>query len=123
MRLAAGGFLVASAAAEFTTGPPAVLPALAIAACASGLLLVLGLWTPLAALTAAATSAWGAASGSHDPTIELLLTVVCVALALLGPGAWSIDSRLFGWRRLEIRNGRASTAPPPADDPSDSPRP
>src|SRR6266404_7402446 len=24
------------------------------------------------------------------------------ALALIGPGAWSIDARLFGWRRLEI---------------------
>jgi hypothetical protein len=29
---------------------------------------------------------------------------------LIGPGAWSIDARLFGWRRLEIgdRNRRDS---------------
>jgi hypothetical protein len=25
-------------------------------------------------------------------------------LALLGPGAWSIDARLFGWRRIDVQN-------------------
>jgi hypothetical protein len=24
------------------------------------------------------------------------------ALALLGPGAWSVDARLFGWKRIRI---------------------
>jgi hypothetical protein len=25
------------------------------------------------------------------------------ALAMLGPGAWSVDARLFGWKRIQIR--------------------
>jgi len=35
----------------------------------------------------------------------ILLGALAAALALLGPGAFSVDARLFGWRRVEIRNG------------------
>jgi hypothetical protein len=31
--------------------------------------------------------------------------VLAAAVAMLGPGAWSVDARLFGRRRFEI-NGR-----------------
>jgi hypothetical protein len=31
---------------------------------------------------------------------------------LIGPGAWSIDARLFGWRRLEIRDRKSEDSPP-----------
>jgi hypothetical protein len=32
-----------------------------------------------------------------------LLAGLGAALALLGPGAWSVDARLYGWKRIEIR--------------------
>jgi hypothetical protein len=38
-----------------------------------------------------------------DPWIYILLATLGGALVLLGPGAWSVDARLFGWKRLEIR--------------------
>jgi putative oxidoreductase len=31
-----------------------------------------------------------------------LAAAICTALALLEPGAWSIDARLFGWKRIDI---------------------
>jgi hypothetical protein len=49
------------------------------------------------------------------------MTVIGVALALLGPGAWSIDARLFGWKRLEIRNGAADRDQPSAQGGRDPP--
>jgi hypothetical protein len=42
-----------------------------------------------------------------DPWTYVLLGTLGLALALLGPGAWSVDARLFGWKRIHIR-GRES---------------
>jgi putative oxidoreductase len=35
---------------------------------------------------------WSALSGKGDFRVELLLAVICAALAMPGPGAWSIDA-------------------------------
>jgi hypothetical protein len=43
----------------------------------------------------------GGAVGPHA-----LLAAIGLCLALLGPGAWSIDARLFGRRRVEIKQLR-----------------
>jgi hypothetical protein len=37
-----------------------------------------------------------------DRWVWLLLGTAGAALAMLGPGLWSIDARLFGWRRIEV---------------------
>ncbi len=34
----------------------------------------------------------------------VLLATIGAAQALVGPGAWSIDARLFGWKRIDIRD-------------------
>lgn len=68
-----------------------------------GLLLLVGLWTPVGGAIAAITELWIVFSHSHDPWVSVLLVGLGAALALLGPGAWSVDARLYGWKRIEIR--------------------
>ena len=47
---------------------------------------------------------WSAFSQPGDPWTYILLGSIGIALALLGPGAWSIDARIFGWKRIDIRD-------------------
>ena len=76
-------------------------------AIASGVLLLAGLWTPVAGSLAALLGLWITLSQPGDPWVSILQASIGAALAMLGPGAWSMDSRLFGWKRIDVRN-RAS---------------
>jgi putative oxidoreductase len=63
-------------------------------------LLWIGLWTPIAAVTAAAIQI-GTMSLAHQFNSSSIITAaVGFALAMLGPGAWSLDARLFGRKRI-----------------------
>jgi putative oxidoreductase len=66
----------------------------------AGLLLCAGLWTPIAGSTLSVVALWSAFSEHGDVWAEILLATMAAALAMLGPGAWSIDARLFGRKRL-----------------------
>jgi hypothetical protein len=37
-----------------------------------------------------------------DRWLHILLAILAASVAMLGPGAWSVDSRLFGRKRFEI---------------------
>jgi putative oxidoreductase len=67
-----------------------------------GLLLLAGLWTPIAGGLAALAALGSAIARPEERWGWVVLAVIAAALALLGPGAWSVDARLYGWRRLEI---------------------
>jgi len=38
----------------------------------------------------------------QDSRLHVLQAVFGIGLAMIGPGVWSADARLYGWRRLEI---------------------
>lgn len=75
----------------------AILPGLAIAV---GVLLLLGLWTPIAGILSALLEIRNVFSYYDNLWICTLLAALGVALAMIGPGAWSVDARLFGWKRI-----------------------
>jgi putative oxidoreductase len=83
---------------------PASQPLIAlqtVAACAAALLLA-GLWTPAAGVTMAAAELCLAFSQPADPWLHVVVGALGIALAMLGPGAWSVDARLFGRKRIQI---------------------
>ena len=83
--------------------PTAVLQIIGVGA---GILLLVGLWTPVAGALAAIVkmSIAFSPSFSHsgDPWITVIQAVLGAVLAMVGPGAWSIDARLFGRKRIDI---------------------
>jgi putative oxidoreductase len=75
-----------------------------VVAIADGALLLAGLWTPIAGSVAVALELWNIVAGTGDLWANILLGSMAIALALVGPGAWSVDAWLFGWKRFEIRD-------------------
>jgi uncharacterized membrane protein YphA (DoxX/SURF4 family) len=69
-----------------------------------GALLVAGLWTPIAGSLVVVLALWGALAQHENLSSYVLLASIGAALALLGPGAWSFDAWLFGWKRIDIQS-------------------
>jgi hypothetical protein len=67
----------------------------------AGLLLVVGLWTPVAGAVVAVIEISQILRVDQHPVVGLLTGTIAAGLAMLGPGRWSVDARLFGWRRIE----------------------
>jgi putative oxidoreductase len=71
---------------------------------AGGMLILVGLWTPVAGAWCALVELWAAASQPGDPWARVLAAAVGAGLALLGPGAYSVDARVYGRRRISLGN-------------------
>jgi len=104
MRLVAGIALISRALAILWGGPKLGPGILQVLAAGAGLSLLAGLWTPIAGALVAVICIWEIFSQPGDLWTNILLGTLCVGLALLGPGAWSVDARLFGWKRIDIRD-------------------
>ncbi len=76
---------------------------------AGAIFLILGLWTPVVGALIAADELWIALSlySSHPDGHwnHAFLAVLTAGVAMLGPGAWSIDARLFGRKRFDMADG------------------
>jgi putative oxidoreductase len=72
-----------------------------MAACFAVLLLV-GFWTPVSGVLMAVAELCLVLSHVSDPRMHIQLGALGAALAMLGPGAWSVDAHLFGRKRIEI---------------------
>jgi uncharacterized membrane protein YphA (DoxX/SURF4 family) len=107
MRVVLGIALIERGVMRLLSGPTIHLAVLSAITAVAGLLLLAGFWTPVAGMLVAVIEVWKIFLHVGDPWIYILLATLGVALALLGPGAWSVDARLFGWKRLDIRDRKS----------------
>ena len=111
MRSVIGCVLMVRASLRLWGDPPPNITITAVILLVAGFLLVLGLWTPIVGTSVAVIEAWRILTLPGDRWLWLLLGTVSVALAMLGPGRWSIDARLFGWKRVEAPARKPSSIP------------
>jgi putative oxidoreductase len=67
----------------------------------AGILLLVGLWTPVAGILVAIMELWTAFSFPASAALPAVLAVLGVSLAMIGPGAWSLDALIFGRKHIE----------------------
>jgi len=102
MRLVLGIALIDRGVTRLYGGLSNLLAVLSVLTIGAGLLLLVGLWTPVAGTLVAAIEVWKVFLIHENLWLYILLATLGAALALLGPGAWSIDARLFGWKRIDL---------------------
>lgn len=102
LRFTAAASLIAGALALAAKTPSSLSYLVELTAIAIALLLIIGFATPLAATVHVMIEAWLLVSAAQNAAVAALSAVVGTSLIMLGPGAWSVDSRLFGRRRIHL---------------------
>lgn len=101
MRLVVGFALVSSAFSALPGSPAIPMTILSVLLAAAAILLIIGLFTPLVGTLVAVIESCRLLILPADRLVYLLVATFGAALAMLGPGLWSVDARLFGWKRIE----------------------
>jgi len=119
LRVAVGLSLVVQGGADLAAWGHGIGGAADLLAILTGASLLTGFLTPLAAILALLAGAGVAFSWLPSPIPEVLggaattlLIVMAAAVLLLGPGAFSLDARLFGRREVVIPR----SSDPPSED-------
>jgi putative oxidoreductase len=100
LRLVACSAAVASGLHQLGLAQPGEPATLVVAAMIVSGLLFVGLWTPVSGGLVAAFALWALIVKCGDPWSNILLAAMGAALSMIGPGVWSLDAHLFGWRRI-----------------------
>jgi putative oxidoreductase len=105
LRIANGSFVIHQGVVQLSASQhsSAILAACAVSV-AAGALLILGIWTPIVGSLLAVLEIGMMMLGTDRSTDTILWAVIALAVAMLGPGVWSVDAAIFGRQRLEFPN-------------------
>lgn len=113
MRVVVGSALIVGTSSILWSDPPPInttIMSVFLAGC--GILLIPGIWTPVAGTLVAVIKICQILTLAGDRWVALLLGTIGGALAMLGPGLWSVDARLYGWKRVEAPPRKSSSNSP-----------
>ena len=99
-RLLAGGALIYCGVACAIANPICAAVVAESIGAVAGVLLIAGLWTPIAGSVIAILEASLAFLSPANTTLPLFLAVLGATLAMIGPGTWSMDAWIFGRKRI-----------------------
>jgi uncharacterized membrane protein YphA (DoxX/SURF4 family) len=103
--LLTGAALIGFGISDIRELPPSTVALQAIGI-AAAILLLAGVFTPVAGTVAAGVKVWIALSRffSHSghPWVSLAQAALAAALAMIGPGAWSIDAPRSGREHIDL---------------------
>jgi uncharacterized membrane protein YphA (DoxX/SURF4 family) len=92
--------------ADAREAPLLIISVLQIIGVAAGIFILVGLWTPVAGAVVTLVKLWIAfasySSPSRDLWILVMQAVLGAAVAMIGPGVWSIDAKLFGRKHIDL---------------------
>jgi putative oxidoreductase len=63
--------------------------------------ILIGLWTPVVGTLTSLIEIWVLLYRTGDSWIPIIVATLSATLAMIGPGAWSVDARLFGRKHIE----------------------
>ena len=112
LRLVVGIVLVWRAIDKLSSDAPIHVIAVRAIAISAGLLLLIGLWTPVAGAAVVLIELRSILWKLDDPSISILLGPMALAIALVGPGFWSLDARLYGWKVISLPPQKGKSEPP-----------
>ena len=78
----------------------------------AGILLLAGLWNPVGGLVVTMVELWIVLSRVGDPLIALMLAILGASSAMIGPGAWNVNARLFGRKHIAPQKHEARSDNP-----------
>ena len=104
LRLAVSSFLVCDARTSLLERPQSGNGVPTAIAAGAGLFLCLGLWTPIAGAITAILELYLVFCRPENIWPMLLAAGIATALALLGPGSWSVDAHVYGRKRISLQD-------------------
>jgi uncharacterized membrane protein YphA (DoxX/SURF4 family) len=105
LRIANGTFVIHQGVVQLSASQhDSAMFAACAASVAAGALLMLGFWTPIVGGLLAVLEIVMLRLGTNRWEDATLCAVIALAVAMLGPGVWSVDAAIFGRQRLEFPN-------------------